>query len=98
MPALKALIETRFPTSKIVYGEFIQGLDGKMRYFKPLRIRIYREIIGAIRDIAPDVLLYFCMEDDEVWGKSLGFTPSQRGGLPAMLDASAIRHCNLAGV
>ena len=98
MPALKALIETRFPASKIAYGEFIQGLDGKMRYFKPLRIRIYQEIITAIRDIAPDVLLYFCMEDDEVWQKSLGFTPSQHGGLPTMLDASAIQHCNLAEI
>ncbi len=98
MPALKSLIEKRFPGSKIVYGEFIPGLDGKMRYFKPLRIRIYQEIIDAIREIAPDVLLYFCMEDDEVWHKSFGFTPAQRGGLPAMLDASAKRHCDLAGI
>jgi hypothetical protein len=35
------------------------------------------------------------MEDDEVWRESLGFKPSEIGGLPYMLDASAIRHCNL---
>jgi spore photoproduct lyase len=38
------------------------------------------------------------MEDDEVWQKSFGFTPAQRGGLPAMLDASAKQHCDLAGI
>ncbi len=95
MPALKPLIEKRFSKSKITCGEFIAGLDGKMRYFKPLRIRIYREIIAAIRRVAPHVRLYFCMEDDEVWQKTLGFTPSQQGGLPAMLDAAAKRHCDL---
>ncbi|MBW2167243.1 MAG: DNA photolyase, partial [Deltaproteobacteria bacterium] len=40
--------------------------------------------------------IYFCMEDDEVWKKSLGFIPSERGGLPEMLDESAARHCRLA--
>ncbi len=96
MPALKPIIEKRFVRSKIVYGEFITGLDNKMRYFKPLRISLYRAIIAAIRRYAPDVTLYFCMEDDEVWSKTLGFTPSEKGGLPCMLDRSAIRHCGLA--
>ncbi len=95
MPSLKSIIRKRFPDSKIIYGEFIQGLDGKMRYFKPLRIELYRKMILFIRDIAPDVLVYFCMEDDEVWKKSLGFIPSERGGLPRMLDESAARHCRL---
>ena len=95
MPALKPLIEKRFPKSNIVYGEFITGLDGKMRYFKPLRIEIYQKIITCIRAYAPRVLIYFCMEDDEVWQKSLGFTASERGGLSKMLDNQAIKKCNL---
>jgi len=95
MPSLKAIIQKRFPDSKIIYGEFITGLDGKMRYFKPLRIKLYQKIVSCIRSIAPDVLIYFCMEDDEVWKKSLGFIPSERGGLPKMLDESAARHCRL---
>lgn len=96
MPSLKSIIKKRFPDSKIIYGEFITGLDGKMRYFKPLRIKLYQKIVSYIRSIAPDVLIYFCMEDDEVWKKSLGFIPSERGGLPGMLDESAARHCGLA--
>jgi len=92
---LKPVIEKRFDASTIVYGEFIKGLDGKMRYFKPLRISFYRMIIAHIRSIAPDVMVYFCMEDDEVWYQSFGFTPKEKGGLPFMLDSSAERHCGL---
>jgi spore photoproduct lyase len=95
MPALKALIQKRSPKSNIIYGEFITGLDGKMRYFKPLRIEIYQKIIACIRAYAPRVFIYFCMEDDEVWQKSLGFTVSERGGLSKMLDEQAVRHCRL---
>ena len=97
MPALKPLIQQRFPDSKIIYGEFITGLDGKMRYFKPLRIEIYQRIIDSIRQYAPQVLIYFCMEDDEVWLQTLGFTPDEQGGLPKMLDERAREHCNLEG-
>jgi spore photoproduct lyase len=35
------------------------------------------------------------MEDEDVWQKSLGFKPGDVGGLPHMLDQSAVRHCNL---
>jgi len=96
MPSLKPLIQKRFSRSKIIYGEFITGLDGKMRYFKPLRIELYQKIIACIRRHAPQVFIYFCMEDDEVWQKSMGFVASERGGLDRMLDEQAIRHCGVS--
>jgi spore photoproduct lyase len=96
MPALKPIIEQRFPQSKIVYGEFIPGLDGKMRYFKPLRTALYRFMARCIERLAPGLTSYLCMEDEQVWSQSMGFTPQSRGGLPAMLDESARRHCGLA--
>ena len=80
MPDLKTIIQNRFPDSKIVYGEFIPGLDGKMRYFKPLRIALYRKMVSWIQEFAPRVRIYFCMEDDEVWQKSIGFSPGDKGG------------------
>ncbi len=95
MPSLKKIIERRFCDSKIIYGEFITGLDGKMRYFKPLRIRLYRRLINAIRKYAPDVLIYFCMEDSEVWQKTLGFVPADNGGLSDMLDRRVVDICGL---
>jgi spore photoproduct lyase len=95
MPDLKPIIQQRFKTSKIVYGEFITGLDGKMRYFKPLRIALFKKMVSWFRELAPNVLVYLCMEDDEVWRKSFGFIPEERGGLSKMLDESAITHCGL---
>ena len=95
MPPLKSIIENRFTKSKIVYGEFVPGLDGKMRYFKPLRIELFRKVASWIRDHAPAVPVYLCMEDDEVWRKALGFTPAEKGGLGRMLDESAVRLCGL---
>jgi spore photoproduct lyase len=95
MPELKAVVRRRFNHSRIVYGEFIGGLDGKMRYFKPLRMRVYREIVAAIRAHAPEVCIYLCMEDDEVWQHALGFQPAQRGGLARILDEAAVRQCRL---
>jgi spore photoproduct lyase len=95
MPALHPVVRRRFPNSDIIYGEFIPGLDGKMRYFKPLRIKVYRKLAEWITARAPEVTLYFCMEDDQVWEACLGFVPESRGGLPSMLDRSARLHCGL---
>ncbi len=97
MPALKSTIQKRFPQSEIIYGEFVPGMDGKMRYFKPIRTRLYRQMAEWIRERAEQVTLYLCMEDEQVWEQSFGFTPESKGGLPAMLDRSARTHCNLCG-
>ena len=97
MPGLKHIIEKRFKDSTICYGEFILGLDNKMRYFKPLRISLYKEIIKIIKEYAPDLLVYFCMEDEEVWEKSMGFFPKKQGQLGNLLDKSAAKHCGLNG-
>ena len=95
MPSLKPIIERRFPKSKILYGEFIRGLDGKARYFMPLRIRLYKKMADWMKKNAPGVLAYYCMEDETVWKKTFGFVPEEKGGLPAMLDQSAARVCGL---
>lgn len=95
MPDLQPIIQRRFPRSHIIYGELIPGLDGKMRYFKPLRIDMYRRMVQWIRDRDPQLTTYLCMEDAQVWSKSFGFTPDEKGGLPAMLDGAARLHCQL---
>ncbi|MFH2093940.1 MAG: spore photoproduct lyase family protein [Pseudomonadota bacterium] len=95
MPKLKHMIENRFKSSTICYGEFILGLDNKMRYFKPLRINMYQKMITCIKTHAPDLMVYFCMEDEEVWQKCMGFFPQKKGELGFLLDKSAMLHCNL---
>jgi spore photoproduct lyase len=94
-PSIKTVIQKRFPDSKIIYEEFIKGMDGKMRYFKPLRIDLYRKVVECIHAHAPNAMVYLCMEDDDVWQKSLGFIPNDIGGLSHMLDVNAAKHCDL---
>jgi len=96
MPSLKTIIQNRFSKSKIVYGEFVPGMDGKMRYFKPLRKKLYHHIVASIRKYAPDVLVYFCMEDSDIWQSVMGFVPEEKGGLGHMLDESANKQCGLS--
>jgi spore photoproduct lyase len=95
MPSLKPILERRFPASKLAYGEFVSGLDGKMRYFNPLRIGLYRAVADAIRNHAPELTLYLCMEDEKTWTRSLGFFPGKEENLAAMLDRAAVKHCGL---
>ena len=93
MPELKEIAGRRFPQTKIFSDEFVTGLDGKRRYFRPLRVELYRHLYRLIRDFSPGVCVYLCMESPEVWQESFGFSPLERGGLPKMLDEAAQRVC-----
>ncbi|KPA14328.1 spore photoproduct lyase [Candidatus Magnetomorum sp. HK-1] len=95
MPELKTVIQKRFKKSTIIYGEQFPGLDEKIRYFKPLRIKVYQSLVDHIRKWAPNVCVYFCMEDEEVWFKTQGFVPDDFGGLPHMLDKRAQQICDI---
>lgn len=88
MPQLKALIQARHPRSRIPYGEFIRGLDNKMRYFRDIRVELYAFMVERIRQVDPNLCVYLCMEGEDLWRDAFGFTPRDRGGLPAMLDAA----------
>jgi spore photoproduct lyase len=89
LPALKQIAGLRFPASRFFYQEFIDGLDGKRRYFRSERVAMYRFILEELRRRAhARTCLYFCMENDTIWREVFGFTPEEQGGLPAMLDRS----------
>jgi spore photoproduct lyase len=86
MPELKEVIRSRHPRSRIPYGEFIRGLDDKMRYFRDIRVELYSFMVESIRKVAPGICVYLCMEGAEIWREAFGFSPEEKGGLPAMLD------------
>ena len=75
-PHLKDIARRRFPKSKIFCEEMIRGMDGKMRYPKPMRVEMYRKIFKCIKEAAPDVFVYFCMESPEVWDRVMGGHPA----------------------
>jgi spore photoproduct lyase len=87
-PALKSIIRRRQPRTDILDGEFIHGLDGKMRYFKPLRIETYSFLREQIGKWAGDYsCLYLCMESDDVWREGIGWSPQNTAGLSSFLDS-----------
>ncbi|MDR0477164.1 MAG: DNA photolyase [Desulfobulbaceae bacterium] len=89
-PPLKEIALSRFPQTAIYRHEFIDGLDGIRRYFRPHRVELYQFIYQELqRFVSPDTCVYFCMESDEIWREVMGFSPEERGGLAAMLDRAA---------
>jgi len=91
MPLLKTIIRKRHPCTHILDGEFVPGLDGKMRYFKPIRIDMYAFMVEMLETWHKGMGLYLCMESDEVWRKSLGWSPVDSDGLSRYLDKRALK-------
>ena len=84
-PALKRTMRARFPETRLLSGEQILCPDGKMRYFQPLRVAMYRKMLGWIRAASPTVFVYLCMESKEVWQQVFGFAPSCEKELGAQM-------------
>ena len=90
-PSLKKIIEERFPGTGITTAEFVKGLDGKMRYFRPERVKLYRHIYEGIRKKWKDVFIYFCMENKTVWQDVMGFAPENNARLDYLFHESIER-------
>lgn len=97
MPDLKAVIRSRHPATRIPYGEFIRGLDGKMRYFRDIRVELYSFMVERMRKVDPDMCVYLCMEGTDIWRESFGFSPGEDGGLGRMLDEAVRRRMGIEG-
>jgi spore photoproduct lyase len=90
LPGLKNIATARFPNSNFFYDEFVLGLDNKFRYFRSLRVEMYKLIYEELKkNCVADTCLYLCMESDEIWREVFGYTPEELGGLPTMLDQAA---------
>ncbi|MFZ5517252.1 MAG: SPL family radical SAM protein [Candidatus Zhuqueibacterota bacterium] len=85
-PHLDSIIRFSHPQSRIVYGELVPGKDGKLRYFQPIRTEMFGKMVAWIREFAPNVFVYLCMESSEVWQKSFGWSPKTSAGLKRMMD------------
>ncbi|GAB4251120.1 MAG: hypothetical protein Kow00109_26920 [Acidobacteriota bacterium] len=78
-PRQLEVMRERFPKSRLPLGEFVRAPDGKLRYFKAVRLELYRFVLGEIRRRAPSVKVYLCMERPEVRRRILGSeAPAER--------------------
>lgn len=85
-PPLKEVVLKRFPQSQIFYEELIPGIDGKYRYFKPLRIQLYKSFVQFLGKRATEIPLYFCMESGEIWKKVLKKEPKGKEAVESYLS------------
>lgn len=66
-PALKKIIEARFPGNAILDAEMVLGFDGKLRYPDGLRREIYGFLIRELKKRSRRLPLYLCMEEKKMW-------------------------------
>ncbi|HDN58379.1 MAG: hypothetical protein DRP91_00095 [Candidatus Neomarinimicrobiota bacterium] len=74
-PTTKEKIARRHPETRIIFQEMIKGLDGKLRYPRPLRVKMYRLIFEELKKVDNPPFIYFCMESQSVWKDVTGITP-----------------------
>ncbi len=72
MPDLKKKMQDRFPKSKLPYGQWVNGMDGKLRYFKHRRLELYKGLVEMLEKHLPGVTTYLIMESPEVWHRVFG--------------------------
>jgi len=87
-PTLKQYLRDRNMHLPLFSGEMISGADGKIRYFRPLRVALYKGMQRAFHRHHADAPLYLCMESSEVW-EECGMMHTIPHGLPAFLDSRA---------
>lgn len=91
MPGLKTIIKKRHPGTHILDGEFVPGLDGKMRYLQSIRIDMYGHMREMLNQWSDDLGVYLCMESDEVWQQGMGWSVGTSDGLSHFLDERVMR-------
>jgi spore photoproduct lyase len=88
-PALKThLKKTNSHLPLFAMGELVHGEDGKIRYYRPVRVEFYTAIREAVDKRDPKIPLYLCMEGPEVWEES-GMMNRIPQGLTRYLDKRA---------
>jgi spore photoproduct lyase len=70
----------------LLYGEFIRGEDGKLRYLKRERIRVYRMLYQLLKGVDPDLFVYLCMERPDVWAGATGLNLRENEALVGLFD------------
>jgi len=77
-PSMKTIVKSRFPTTKLMAGELLLCEDGKARYFRPQRKKMYKLIVSWLREYYNNLNLYFCMEDQNMWKELFSALPDYK--------------------
>jgi spore photoproduct lyase len=89
LPRLKEIMLKRTPDTRIFDSEFISGGDGKKRYPRPWRTRMYKKLVENLARVLPaETVIYLCMESPRVWRDVFG-EETDTAGLTDILDRRA---------
>lgn len=77
-PELIDAIRARAVESILTKGDFVRGLDGKVRYFKALRAGMIKFALQRLRLNWKKPFIYLCMEHESLWDKFIGYDPGDR--------------------
>lgn len=66
------VLREKFPEEMMTVYEMFPGIDGKYRYFKPLRIKIYNFMYQQLHEIFKKAYIYLCMETNYMWKEITG--------------------------
>jgi len=76
--------------SQLLWGELIQGPDGKYRYFTPQRLELFAFVRDEIKkQLAGEIALYLCMEDEYTWKQIFPGMPTDEKSVNRYLYESA---------
>lgn len=87
-PSTKEEIQQHYPGTKIIYEEMTKGLDGKLRYPRPLRLPMYKFIYQKLSSVENPPFIYFCMENKTVWEEVMGVSPKNNSYLDFLFAKS----------
>ncbi|MBI3558519.1 MAG: radical SAM protein [Deltaproteobacteria bacterium] len=76
-PQLKPIALKRRPETTLFMDETAPGTDGKVRYLRSQRTEMFQFLNRIIKERAPTVYTYLCMESMPVWEKALGRMPDR---------------------
>jgi len=95
-PEMKKKMENNYPQSRLTCAEMILGDDQKVRYVKPLRVRMYQLLYENLKKyVHADNLIYLCMERWDVWEKVFGYRPRSTGLLDYLFAKSLYKRYGL---
>lgn len=77
LPRLRRTILSRFPASRIASEEMVLAPDGKLRYFRTLRLELYARLKEWLDEALPGVEIYLCMESPRLWQEIFGISPTE---------------------
>jgi len=71
---------------KLLTAEFIRGEDGKYRYIKNTRIRVYRMLYRQLKMLDKNLFVYLCMERADLWKEVTGTEMTDNEDLIGLFD------------